>query len=166
MRNLTRQIQLVDSAYCDSIYRGDQKILDSRLPTTLRAWREFYEQKYPDVFDLWCMDVSPETSAFEAVVLVLNETSGFEGHFPNFPILPGVLQIGWCIDASRQMFKLPPQVSCERLQNIKFNSPIRPHFVLQVHIELTNSRIKFIVRHTQGVCSSGTLWLTGLNEVT
>ena len=34
-------------------------------------------------------------------------TRYFEGHFPEVPLLPGVVQIGWAVEFGRQYFELP-----------------------------------------------------------
>lgn len=54
-----------------------------------------------------------------------------EGHFPGFPVVPGVAQLCWAVDA---VGSLVPGFSPRRLRAVKFHSLLRPgsDFVLDV----------------------------------
>lgn len=48
----------------------------------------------------------------------------FQGHFPNFAILPGLTQIQWAVELARTGFPLPPYFA--GIANLKFMKPIFP----------------------------------------
>ncbi|GGI54285.1 AMP-binding protein [Oxalicibacterium solurbis] len=64
--------------------------------------------------------------------------SCFEGHFPDAPILPGVVQLDWAIEKGRRYFDLPP---CFRgVRMLKFQKVIQPGN--KVTLELVHDRQK------------------------
>lgn len=57
--------------------------------------------------------------------LALGEDSpAFQGHFPGFPILPGVLQVDWAIHLGAEVFG--PLGTFTGLHDLKFQGLIRP----------------------------------------
>ena len=50
--------------------------------------------------------------------------AGIEGHFAGFPVVPGIMQIGWSLDAAEVLLGEPPRV--RRLDAVKFPSLLRP----------------------------------------
>lgn len=46
----------------------------------------------------------------------------FEGHFPGFPVLPGVVQIDWAVDLGRSL--LAPDAAFDTMRRVKFMRPI------------------------------------------
>lgn len=57
----------------------------------------------------------------------------FVGHFPDFPILPGVVQLDWAVHYAHEFLGLcTPAICVERL---KFTCPIRPAMHVTLSIE-------------------------------
>jgi 3-hydroxymyristoyl/3-hydroxydecanoyl-(acyl carrier protein) dehydratase len=81
----------------------------------------------------------------------------FDGHFPEFAILPGVVQIDWAVRFARRHLNFGRAAA--RTIQVKFRKPIRPDTPLTLSLSLTASgrRLTFIYRDAQGVCSSGQL---------
>jgi 3-hydroxymyristoyl/3-hydroxydecanoyl-(acyl carrier protein) dehydratase len=79
----------------------------------------------------------------------------FDGHFPDAPILPGVVQVDWAIACGRQYFNLPPVF--KSIQALKFQRVIRPE--LPVTLELVHephkSSLSFRMSSGEGQHSSG-----------
>jgi len=56
----------------------------------------------------------------------------FDGHFPQFQLLPAVAQIDTVIKISNKYLKMP--INLKRISKVKFTSPIRPNTKVQLHI--------------------------------
>lgn len=52
------------------------------------------------------------------------ELAYFEGHFPELPVVPGVVQLHWAVEFAKEFFKLPGFVS--EGNQIKFTNLMRP----------------------------------------
>ncbi len=74
----------------------------------------------------------------ERKVKIPENLGWFEGHFPNFPVVPAVVQVQWVMDAAREL--LGKAVVLERIEALKFKEPLRPGQVLRLRVELSASR--------------------------
>lgn len=92
------------------------------------------------------------------------DTHWFKGHFPQQPILPGVVQTHWACELGRRLFDIDQPFS--DLQNLKFQRPVLPDTVL--HLELTFSvddqRLRFCYRQPQQVSSQGRVNFRGASS--
>jgi 3-hydroxymyristoyl/3-hydroxydecanoyl-(acyl carrier protein) dehydratase len=79
----------------------------------------------------------------------------FDGHFPRFPILPGVVQVDWAIRLGRRHLAL--DASPARAIQVKFRKPIPPNAELTLTLSLAHDgrRLAFEYRDAQGIYSSG-----------
>lgn len=57
----------------------------------------------------------------------------FAGHFPDFPVVPGVVQLHWAVGFAKDIFKISANVSQAR--QIKFSNLIRPLDELSLALE-------------------------------
>jgi 3-hydroxymyristoyl/3-hydroxydecanoyl-(acyl carrier protein) dehydratase len=74
----------------------------------------------------------------ELTLYISENLSCFAGHFPNFPILPGVMQLNWAVSYARDFFALQaPVMNVERL---KFTCPIQPNMTVQFSISLDSEK--------------------------
>ena len=79
----------------------------------------------------------------------------FQGHFPNHPIMPGVLQLEamaqvagiMTLKQAENMGKLAYFISAE---SVKWRKPVRPGDTLVIEVELTKNRGK--IGKAKGVC--------------
>ena len=82
---------------------------------------------------------------------------GFEGHFDDQPVLPGVVQLDWAERLARELFALQP--AFVGLDQLKFQQVIRPG--MAVDIELTvnadGSELRFALTSERGAHASGKL---------
>lgn len=74
----------------------------------------------------------------------LNEDLGlFQGHYPDFPILPGVIQCEMAFQAAALLVALSHPVEDDRvpvvvrLNNTQFRSMVRPNDLIDIHVEIT-----------------------------
>lgn len=69
--------------------------------------------------------VRRESGAEEAFVLALEPTHlAFQGHFPENPILPGVIQVDWAVRLGTEAFG--PLGAFSGMHNLKFMGLVRP----------------------------------------
>jgi len=79
----------------------------------------------------------------------------FQGHFPNYPIMPGVLQLEAIAQVGgllmlRQAENLGKLAFFMSAENVKWRRPVRPGDTLVIDVELTKSRGK--IGKAKGVC--------------
>lgn len=67
-------------------------------------------------------DVDGSTARIELVVPA--ELDYFDGHFPGAPVVPGVVQLKWAIDAARRCFGVAGAVA--RMEALKFQHVMSP----------------------------------------
>lgn len=83
----------------------------------------------------------------------------FQGHFPDHPILPGVVQLDWAAHFARTELGL--SLPAAREFQIKFKAVIRPgdRVALALRHHAAKGRLAFEYRRGDDVCSSGTVYL-------
>lgn len=81
----------------------------------------------------------------------------FEGHFPQFAILPGVVQIGWAAHFAHELHGLGPGVTS--MDQIKFKRPILPgaRITLILKPDAAARRVRYEYQDAESSYSSGTL---------
>lgn len=79
----------------------------------------------------------------------------FDGHFPDRPILPGVVQVDWAIFYGRQCFDLPP--SFRSIHGLKFQRVISPEmpFTLELVHEPAKCSLSFKINSHLGSHAHG-----------
>ncbi|QNH06157.1 AMP-binding protein [Pseudomonas sp. B11D7D] len=84
----------------------------------------------------------------------------FTGHFPQTPVLPGVVQVDWAQQLARQLIiDLPPRFA--GMEVLKFQQLVRPGDTLQLSLRFDAERGKlyFAYRNGEAACSSGRVLL-------
>lgn len=81
----------------------------------------------------------------------------FAGHFPGEPILAGIVQLRWAIDAARTLSGVAEGPSS--IQRLKFKQPIWPASILDLVVTRVagDSGVAFAIRSATGEHSSGSL---------
>lgn len=79
----------------------------------------------------------------------------FRGHFPNQPILPGVIQVDWAIRLGEAAFG--PLGSFQSLEHLKFQATIQPLETLALHLSWAaeSRELGFAFEGAEGRKSSG-----------
>lgn len=85
----------------------------------------------------------------------------FPGHFPDVPILPGVVQIHWAVHFARE--KLGATLPFQHMEVIKFKDLIRPGQILQLHLryQARTGKLQFAYRAGAMEFSSGRIYFHG-----
>lgn len=84
----------------------------------------------------------------------------FTGHFPQTPVLPGVVQVDWAQQLARRLMPdLPPRFG--GMEVLKFQQLVRPGDRLQLSLRFDAERGKlyFAFRNGEAACSSGRILL-------
>lgn len=83
----------------------------------------------------------------------------FRGHFDEFPVLPGVVQIHWVEHYARVMFgeQLPGRNAFSKMETVKFQELIQPgrELAMEISLQPERSRIVFRLHDGDTVFSSG-----------
>ncbi|HEV2110659.1 MAG TPA: hydroxymyristoyl-ACP dehydratase [Gammaproteobacteria bacterium] len=97
----------------------------------------------------------------ELELLVDADNPWFQGHFPQFAILPGVVQIGWAEHYARTLYGLEPGIAA--LEQVKFKRPILPgaELLLILKPDLGARKIRYEYRDAEMSYSSGILSFVG-----
>lgn len=81
----------------------------------------------------------------------------FEGHFPETPILPGIVQLHWAVEWIKSYFNVP-NLSFDRVDVLKFQQVIPPNQTLELTLEKSaqkDKQFKFSYTSDAGNYSSG-----------
>ena len=83
----------------------------------------------------------------------------FDGHFPQAPVLPGVLQVGWALALAAP--RLGTSMHCREMESLKFQQLLRPCDEVELTLRLDAARGKLhFAYHLAGAhASSGRLCL-------
>ncbi|OTG71960.1 acyl-CoA synthetase [Acinetobacter sp. ANC 4169] len=83
------------------------------------------------------------------------ELECFKGHFPDYPIFPGVGQIGFIQHFSRQTWA--DLEWCNGFEQLKFQDLIKPFMVLQLKLTRKLHKVSFELSHADQTLASGRL---------
>lgn len=85
----------------------------------------------------------------------------FDGHFPGYPILPGIAQLDWAVRFGHEAFALPPDFL--RLEALKFQQVATPGLRLQLRLEwlAAKSALAFRYDSARGAHASGRVVFAG-----
>ncbi len=76
----------------------------------------------------------------------------FDGHFANFPLVPGFVEVSFVIELSKKHLNLGENFNIE---SVKFISFMRPFNEVEVQIERKNNKIYFQILSDKKECANG-----------
>lgn len=79
-----------------------------------------------------CKASSP--SSFDLTLFVSEHLCYFAGHFSDFPILPGVVQVNWAVAFAHKYLAMQDPVT--QVERLKFTHPIQPNKQILLSIAL------------------------------
>jgi 3-hydroxymyristoyl/3-hydroxydecanoyl-(acyl carrier protein) dehydratase len=98
----------------------------------------------------------PDAARVELDLRIPADLEYFAGHFPGAPVLPGVVQIDWCVRLGAG--RLGVRSGFRALEQVKFLAPLVPSMTVSLLLELRDSeRLKFAYVEKQKKYSSGTI---------
>jgi acyl-coenzyme A synthetase/AMP-(fatty) acid ligase len=94
-------------------------------------------------------------------IVVPEDLVFLEGHFDGFPVVPGVVQVGWAIEAAQSAFGSAPRVAA--IENLKFKEVLLPGQRLRLEVDWSAARdvLRFRLAAGERVFSTGRLRLRG-----
>ena len=94
-------------------------------------------------------------------MLVPADLMYFDGHFPECPLLPGVVQLNWAVEYGRRHFEIGGDFLA--VSGLKFRRVIQPGdaVVLDLEFDAVSSRLHFEYRKDDDICSGGTVAFAG-----
>jgi acyl-CoA synthetase (AMP-forming)/AMP-acid ligase II len=86
---------------------------------------------------------------------VPRDLSFLEGHFEGLPVVAGVVQVHWAMDAASELLGSPPRVNA--IEALKFHTVLRPGDAFDLEVELSEDGRKIRFRLSDGprIYSSG-----------
>jgi 3-hydroxyacyl-[acyl-carrier-protein] dehydratase len=108
--------------------------------------RERIPHRYPFLLVDRCEDYKAGQSIVGVKCVTANEPF-FQGHFPDYPVMPGVLIVEAMAQSGAILMSKTLEVDVGgkaiffmSVDNGRFRSPVRPGDVLKLHVEVTRSR--------------------------
>lgn len=118
----------------------------------------------PIVAPEWACTIINEHEARYTAVVPL-DLRCFAGHFAEFPLVPGVVQLQWVCDLMRQ--HTWGQGILLGAENVKYQNFIRPNDVIELHLrwDATKNKLYFALTQENGTpCASGRFVQAACNE--
>lgn len=121
---------------------------DPQGKTGLRALQALFQPRMPE--PAW---TRREPARAEARLLASPDLAGFAGHFPDRPVLPGVVLLDWAVRLACDAFGAPGVF--QRIEGLKFQQLARPGAELHATLEWQPGLLAFRFTSDAGVHASG-----------
>lgn len=162
-RTLTEQLRQHMRPYCEAIALPRRWRLLRQLPLNAQGK---LPQAEVEALLLAARPKEPELLSQQQVdgewrldLIIPPDLAYFSGHFPQTPVLPGVVQVDWALSLGRRLLDLPPRFA--GMEVLKFQQLVRPgdQVALTLRFDAERSKLYFAYRNTEAACSSGRIVL-------
>ncbi|MGH1428522.1 MAG: hypothetical protein ACRBEE_11335 [Arenicella sp.] len=106
----------------------------------------------------WCKftALSNTDATVELNIHIQDDLSWFAGHFPEQPVLPGVVQTHWACELAQHLFVLK---GIQKVSNLKFKTMILPNTqcVLKMTFNAEKKSVSFVFANEETTFSTGSL---------
>ena len=76
------------------------------------------------------------TDFLERACRVPRHLACFDGHVPGFPVVPGVLQLGWAMELAAELLEDAPCL--DEIEFLKFPAPLRPGDSFRINVRIVD----------------------------
>lgn len=126
----------------------------------------FHSDEWPRI-----VAITPKESGYTIDLFINQGIYWLRGHFPEQPLVAGVVQTHWAIRLAQQVFAITDDI--QQIDNLKFQSVILPDQAIQLLFELNSEKnaVRFCyfqkAEHdqTETVFSEGKINFLGSNTV-
>ena len=167
-RGLTQALRQHLSQYCENLSLPRRWRLLRQLPLNAQGKLPQREvdalllaprTKDPEVLEQTCTE-----GEWSLQLAVPPDLAYFSGHFPQAPVLPGVVQVDWAMNLGQQLMSLPHVFA--GMEVLKFQQLVRPGDEIQLHLrfDAERSKLYFTYRNATVTCSSGRILLKAAGD--
>ncbi len=147
----------VDPVFVPKLWRYTDRLPEnSQGKVSAAAARRLFDGGYDpaQVSPLELM-TTREPERVEATCMVPATLRYLDGHFPDRPIVPGVVQLDWVMAYAAAL--LPSPLPSLRMESVKFQTPLLPHAVFNLEVRRGTGipRVKFRLWRDTILYSSG-----------
>jgi len=129
--------------------------VNSQGKTTVETLQSIFEDSEDQPDEPIVQVLSQTSSSVDLELRIPEELVFFAGHFPDQPVLPGIVQIDWAVMLGRKYLRIPDDF--KGMEVVKFHEFIQPNDALELHLEYKaeKTRLYFTYDSAKGKHSSG-----------
>ena len=100
--------------------------------------------------------ISKESDSLKASAYIDEGCFYFNGHFLNFPLVPGFVQLGFVFDVIKEHLQIHSE-SITQVESIKFTNFLRPCDMANLEIKIAPNNLYFTLFANDKECANGRL---------